>query len=169
MTMWNSFSGCMVSWRAHSCDRFIDHVHFFVYMHSLPAGLHVIQVLSDPINVMSSQHHFKYYSGARERSLWWTCQFYKAVKMIKVPFRNPEREGKGERPRKEKSADKHADWQSDRRWWGMNTKDRQQVEELQNGIRRYFFLKGAKLSGLYTVVFSKNYTWGKSAAKLIVW
>lgn len=74
----------------------------FVYRHSLPAGLHVIQVLGDPINVMSSQRHFNYYSGARERFLWWTCQLYKAVKMIKVPFRNPrekEREREIERKR----------------------------------------------------------------------
>lgn len=64
--------------------------------------LAVIRVLGDPINVRSTQRHFSnIHSGARGRFLWWTCQLYKAVKMIKVPFRNPERETEMEREREE--------------------------------------------------------------------
>lgn len=66
--------------------------------------LAVIWVLGDPINVRSTQRHFSnIHSGARGRFLWWTCQLYKAVKMIKVPFRNPERETEMERERERKS------------------------------------------------------------------
>ena len=73
-----------------------DFTFFFLCTGVLPpAGSRVIAVLGDPINVRSFQRHFSnIYSGARGRFLRQTCRLYKAVKMIKVPFRNPEREGK---------------------------------------------------------------------------
>lgn len=125
---------------------------------------HVIRVLGDPINVRSFQCHFlNIYSGARGRFLWRTCQLYKAVKMIKVPVGNHEREEK-ERPREGSKAKRREHRQTCRETgrhqaMGYKHKSRQRVWFL---IRRHIsplrMTHHASQAGPYTVAFGTNYT-----------